>query len=179
MRQLFLDMDGVLADFDEGYERAFGVRSDKEADNVDWDLVRHRENFYRDLPPMEDMLRLWDFAKAFNPIVLTGVPWSIPEAADNKRAWVIKNLVPTPDVRCVASRDKAKSCNPGDVLVDDWEKYRHVWLEAGGVWITHTSAASSIAQLLPLFPKPRSQMTWGPDADPHRDVAPTSVPGAK
>ncbi|MCP4899884.1 MAG: hypothetical protein GY906_23195 [bacterium] len=169
-RQLFLDMDGVLADFDEGYEQAFGVRPDKGIDNVDWELVRRTENFYRDLPAMPDMQRLWDFCRAYDPIVLTGVPWGVPEAADNKRAWVAKNLGENVEIRCVASREKVKHCKPGDVLVDDWEKYKHLWVDAGGVWITHTSAAGSIAELLPLFPKVRTAVSWGPDADPHRLV---------
>jgi hypothetical protein len=35
--QLFVDMDGVLADFDAHYEAVFGVRASKELDNIDWD----------------------------------------------------------------------------------------------------------------------------------------------
>ena len=38
--QIFVDMDGVLADFDTGHEIVFGIRSDKLADNVDWPAVQ-------------------------------------------------------------------------------------------------------------------------------------------
>ena len=34
---------------------------------------------------------------------------------------------------------------PGDILIDDWPKYKHLWEEAGGIFILHTSAAQSIA----------------------------------
>ena len=34
--QLFVDMDGVLADFDAHYHARFGVRCSTAADNVDW-----------------------------------------------------------------------------------------------------------------------------------------------
>lgn len=44
--QLYVDLDGVLADFDTGYERAFGVRPDKAANNVDWTMVRRTPDFY-------------------------------------------------------------------------------------------------------------------------------------
>jgi hypothetical protein len=31
----------------------------------------------------------------------------------------------------------------GDVLIDDWEKFRQLWLEAGGHCTTHVSAAET------------------------------------
>ena len=44
----------------------------------------------------------------------------------------------------------AKYVGAGDILIDDWTKYRHLWLAAGGIWITHTSAQGSIAELRKL-----------------------------
>jgi hypothetical protein len=37
--------------------------------------------------------------------------------------------------------------HPGDVLVDDRDKHRRLWEEAGGVFIHHKDARSSIAAL--------------------------------
>lgn len=152
MTQVFVDMDGVLADFDAHHETVFGVRSDKKLDNVDWLKVRDCPGFYADIPPMADMRELWDFVSRLrpHPIVLTGVPKSVEEAPKNKRAWVRKNLGPAVQVICTRSADKALYCRPGDILIDDWEKYRHVWEAAGGRWITHTSASASIDQLLEM-----------------------------
>ncbi|MCL2453242.1 MAG: hypothetical protein FWD08_06305 [Alphaproteobacteria bacterium] len=48
MIQVFVDMDGVLADFDAHYEAVFGVRPDKRKDDVDWGLVRAMTGFYAD-----------------------------------------------------------------------------------------------------------------------------------
>jgi uncharacterized protein YfaT (DUF1175 family) len=39
---------------------------------------------------------------------------------------------------------------PGDILIDDFDKYRHLWIEAGGIFIHHTSAAASIRALREL-----------------------------
>lgn len=75
--QIFVDLDGVLADFDTGYEREFGIHPSIDSDNVDWRLVRGRKDFYRDLPPMPDMRELWDFIEPFKPVILTGIPSSV------------------------------------------------------------------------------------------------------
>lgn len=147
--QIFVDMDGVLADFDYGYEIAFGIRADKLADNVDWNAVRDRPGFYANLPPMPDMQVLWAHVERHSPIILTGVPWSVKEAPDNKRAWVRKHLGEVPVV-CCSSKDKSLHGVPGDILIDDWEKHRSLWVDMGGRWITHTSARNSIRQLLSM-----------------------------
>lgn len=149
--KIFCDMDGVLADFDEGYFQAFGVRADKAADNVDWEKVRRRKNFYRDLPPMVDAFELWDYIERFKPPIITGVPHSVPEAPDNKRAWVAANLGEHVKVICCKSKDKALHARPGDVLIDDWTKYQHVWEAMGGIFVHHTSARETIRHLEIIF----------------------------
>jgi len=148
--QLFLDMDGVLADFDTGHEIVFGVRPDKKADNVDWKAVRAIAGFYENLPPMPDLQELWTHCERYRPIVLTGVPWSVEEAPENKRAWVRKHLGSHVEVRCCKSKEKCLHAASGDVLVDDWDKYRHLWIAKGGRWVRHRSAAESIRELVAL-----------------------------
>lgn len=145
--RLFVDMDGVLADFDSGYESAFGVRPSIAADNVDWTLVRARKNFYLDLPPMPDFPELWAFIQPLNPIIITGIPHSVEEASFNKIQWVEKNLGrDIPVVTCL-SRYKSLHCQTGDILIDDWDKYKQLWINAGGIWITHVSASKTIGIL--------------------------------
>jgi len=36
---------------------------------------------------------------------------------------------------------------PGDIIIDDYLKYRHLWVEAGGIFIHHISAVESLAAL--------------------------------
>jgi hypothetical protein len=145
--QIYVDLDGVLADFDKHHETVFGVRADKQADNVDWRAVRAVPDFYLNLPPMSDMRELWDYVKPYKPIVLTGVPASVKEAPMNKIAWVEKHLGAGVPVICCRSKDKFRQALPGDILIDDWEKHRHLWEGAGGVWITHRSASETITAL--------------------------------
>lgn len=150
--QLFVDMDGVLADFDKGYEIAFGRRPSKTDDNVDWDMVREHKGFYRHLPPMPDFQELWSFISQFSPIVLTGVPSSVPEAAVDKRGWLTHyTSISQPMIACKSAEKSLFMRNSGDVIIDDWEKYKHVWLRRGGRWITHVSAKQSIEELRELL----------------------------
>jgi len=150
MAQLFVDLDGVLADFDAHYEAVTGVRASVIADNVDWELVRSCPDYYLNIPPMADAHILWARVAPHNPTILTGIPWGVPDAEANKRAWVAKHLGEHVPVICCKSADKCLNAQPGDILVDDWTKYQHKWLEVGGIWITHTSAASTLEQLEPL-----------------------------
>lgn len=151
--QLYVDMDGVLADFDTGHEAAFGWRPDKTADNVDWEAIANKPGFYLNLPPMPDLPQLWERIAPYRPIILTGIPSSVPQARNNKMAWALKNL-PGTEVRCCLSKEKYQHAKPGDILIDDWEKYRHLWVGAGGIWITHTCAAETIRALNNLMVKP-------------------------
>ena len=144
--RLFVDLDGVLADFDSHHEVMFGVRSSLTLGNIDWDAVHACGDFYQDMPPMVDFSRLWAFIEQFEPVVLTGI--STP--AENKRAWVRRNVGTDVEVRCAQASEKYKQARPGDVLIDDWEKYRDLWLATGGRWITHRTAGKTIDELLKL-----------------------------
>ena len=145
MARVFIDMDGVLADFAAGYEASFGARPCVLNDCVDWSLVASAPGWYASLPPMEGMRELWSGLAEFSPIILSGCPPKVPESAADKRKWVRKHLGEGIEVRCVLSKEKALHCRPGDVLVDDWPKYRTLWLAAGGHWVDHKSAAESVS----------------------------------
>src|SRR3984893_8427586 len=67
--QLFVDMDGVLADFDRHHETGFGVRSDKLTDNVDWAAVGAVKDYYLSIPPMADLALLWGRIERYRPII--------------------------------------------------------------------------------------------------------------
>ncbi len=156
-RQLYIDLDGVLADMDTYYEQQFGEKIGRAANIKDpdgmWDKIRQHGHFYADLPLMSDALELWEGAKRFhpNPIILTGIPHSIPECEKQKRGWVSRHLGKFIPVICCRSADKWKYCVPGDILIDDWVKYRELWEERGGIFIVHRSAEESLKELEKYF----------------------------
>lgn len=124
MTQVFVDMDGVLADFDSHHHRVFGRLPDRVADNVDWSHVNNHDGFFLGIDPMPDMLELWSFVERLTPKpkILTGVPSSVAIAPENKRAWVRKHIGDDVEVICCRSKDKSLHAAPGDILIDDWEK---------------------------------------------------------
>jgi hypothetical protein len=143
-------MDGVLADFNTGYENVFGRRP-HEFEDIDWLKVREAEDFFLRLPPMADFAILWDYVAPLKPVVLTGVPPSIQAKAEqNKRAWAKQWLGASVEVVCCRSRDKHLYCAPGDILVDDWERYMDLWVRKGGTWVTHRDAKTTIRELKKL-----------------------------
>jgi len=151
---IFVDLDGVLADFDRGYREEFGTDASKATDNVDWKKVRARQGFYERLHPMPDALEMFgiigDICDEYglgDPTILTGVPASVPEAPENKIRWVHRHISRFVPVITCPSKNKSHFCERGDVLIDDWEKYRDLWIAKGGVFITHTDPASTISVL--------------------------------
>lgn len=145
---VFCDLDGVAVDLEAGYKRAFGIETNKTLDNIDWDLVRTVPGFFADLAPMPDFYELWGYIAAHDPVILTGVPKVMfEEASANKRTWVSRKIGEHVEVRCCPSSAKWAHCRRGDVLIDDWDKYKDRWVKAGGVFITHTSARDTIAKL--------------------------------
>ncbi|MBS1813962.1 MAG: hypothetical protein JSS87_03705 [Acidobacteria bacterium] len=148
--QVFLDCDGVLADFDAAAIELFGLPP-REAEAklgrpAFWNrLRRHKPGFYEHLPLMRDAEALFRAVEHLKPIILTGCPignWAQPQ----KQAWAAKHFPGTQMITCMA-RDKRKHMQPGDILIDDNDKYRALWEEAGGHFIHHTSTEKTLNEL--------------------------------
>jgi len=153
--RLFLDLDGVLVDFDAGVLGATGKTPAELGDRGMWPVLARTPGFYEHLPWMADGRDLWDFAKAHRPVIVTGLPlgkWAEPQ----KRAWCHRELGSEVPVICCLSREKGKHAaallGPDEVmvLVDDRLKVQAGWEDAGGKFVLHTSAADSIAALKDL-----------------------------
>jgi hypothetical protein len=148
-RQIYLDCDGVLADFDKSAEAILGapaaIFEKRHGAGEFWRRLARADRFFERLDPMPDARELYDAVKAKGPIILTGMPhgkWAEPQ----KRAWAARHFPGVPVITTTAAL-KREHCHPGDVLVDDRVQHRHLWLEAGGVFIHHTSAKASIEAL--------------------------------
>jgi len=155
MADLFLDCDGVLADFDSGAKKVLGGLSPREFEarhskREFWRRLAKTPGFYATLPLMPDGQMLYDAVKHLRPTILTGLPlgtWAAPQ----KLAWAEEHFPRTPVITCMA-RDKYRYMQPGDVLVDDRADHRAKWEEAGGIFIHHKNARASLNELTRIFP---------------------------
>ena len=147
--QLFLDCDGVLADFNGGVHNIFGMGSRETRETfgntVFWRTLRAQPDFYGNLALLPDAMDLFRAVEHLHPIILTGCPvggWAEPQ----KQAWAARYF---PETRMITdlAREKSAYAKPGDILVDDYQKYRDLWEKAGGVFIHHTSVPETLASL--------------------------------
>ena len=149
MTRIYLDCDGVLADFDAGFQHRFGeeprLYEELHGTKQFWHVIRTSGDFYQSLPLMHDAMELFSAVEHLRPIILTGCPFG-GWAELQKMRWRDKYFPGIPMVTCM-SKNKRDYCKPGDFLVDDYLKYRDLWIEAKGTFIHHTSAADSIRQL--------------------------------
>jgi 5'(3')-deoxyribonucleotidase len=152
--RLFLDADGVLADFDLGARRLLGASPKqfiaRHGRGAFWKRLAKAPDFYARLPEMPDARQLFDAVKHLEPPILTGLPlgsWAAPQKVE----WAAEHFPGVPIITCMA-RDKHKHMHPGDVLVDDREKHRAEYEAAGIVFVHHKNAEDSLRQLARLFP---------------------------
>ena len=154
MPKLFLDADGVLADFDEGVQRLLGMEAKqfetRRGRGAFWRDLAKSPDFYARLPEMPDARELFDAVAHLKPAILTGLPlgkWAAPQ----KVKWAADHFPGVPIITCMA-RDKHLHMQSGDVLVDDRENHRADYEAHGVIFIHHKNAADSIRQLATIFP---------------------------
>ncbi len=156
--RLFVDLDGVLADFDSGVLRVTGRQPHRQSPGDMWrKLQAARPPFFEGLGWTKDCgQKLWDSIAPFSPAVLTGLPrgtWAEPQ----KRKWCARFLGASVKVHCCASKDKknyATSClrfeKRQPVLIDDRLSNCEEWKKAGGAAIHHRCLAETLRQLRDL-----------------------------
>ena len=158
IKYIFVDMDGVLADFLKGCEAMIGhPMTNDDKGHSDYDARKEEltnKRLFANLPPMVDMYDLIAYIKH------TGLKWEILTAAGvinrelvvyDKVEWIKKYVDPSVVVNCTfTGSQKAAYAMKKNVLIDDRKKNIEAWEAAGGIGIIHTSAKNTIEQLKKL-----------------------------
>lgn len=146
--QIFCDLDGVLVNFDKGIYNILGKYPKDISDAFLWKTVYSTPNFFYNLDWMPDGKELWDYIELYDPPILTGLPGK--DGKQQKIAWVDDQIGSHVNVIVCKSREKCLYAQPGDILIDDRTKYRHLWEEKGGIFIHHLNTRDTIKQLKKL-----------------------------
>jgi predicted kinase len=148
--KVYCDMDGVLVDFERGYNDLTGKQTpgvNSTYDKTDfWSAItKAGAKFWADLNWMPDGQQLWDYIKQYNPTLLTA-PSREESSEIGKQEWINKNIPGTP-VEFRQAHKKQELATPNAILIDDRKDNIERWIEAGGIGIRHTSAQSTIKKL--------------------------------
>lgn len=144
--KIFLDLDGVMADFDKGICDITGKRCHQLSDKAIWKAVDEAGDFFANLPMMKDAKELWNVVRKHDVEVLTGLPDTY-DAESHKEEWVQNNLSKDIKVNVVKSKNKHKFAKENHILIDDRKDLIKQWEEKGGIGILHKNAKQTIEQL--------------------------------
>jgi len=160
MTTVFIDMDGVVADFDGYAHRTLGIESKPgfRFDQNDWYRLReHSERIYSIIPVLpnahELIGRLKDLRDqfGFDMRFLTAVPKEndLGWAFWDKMEWACKHFPGIPVWFGPYSVDKQNHCKPGDILIDDRVNNIEQWPEHGILYQgDHEITLNTVEQIL-------------------------------
>jgi cytidyltransferase-like protein len=150
--KIYCDMDGVLVDFEKGYEELTGknIRGNHvKGDSSFWQPIADAgEAFWTGLTWMKDGMQLWEYIKQYSPKLLSA-PSRDQSSRTGKQKWVDENIPGTP-LLLKSAELKQLYASPKSILIDDRADNIKRWKEAGGIGILHTSTIDTINQLKEL-----------------------------
>lgn len=151
---IYVDMDGVIANFTKRYMEKFGVHPDIPRKNKDFgpNFVKViNDGDFGTLEPMPDMHVLLGFLNSLSIpkeiLSSTARPENHGMIAPQKQMWLNKHNIAYPANFVPGKQHKAKYATPNSVLIDDTPSVIDAWNQAGGIGILHTDAVSTIAML--------------------------------
>jgi len=136
--RIFLDLDGVIADFETHITTQNKLKPDGK---IDWVALDHQ--WWATMPAFEGARAFYDRLRTLAPVKFLTKPVLNEGSYSGKAAWV-KSFVPERgrwilrDLIVFPGDDKHLLARPNRILIDDRENNIKAWREAGGVGILHT-----------------------------------------
>ena len=143
IEKIYLDMDGVIADFDKTFEDLYKMQPGKfEAEfgqTAFWEKVYETPTFFKYMLPTPRKNDIWDLCKTRcqNVIILSSPSrTNQPICMLHKRDW-LDRLVGK-HVPAIFEAHKHKYAGPNRLLIDDTKKKIDKWVEHGGIGHLYT-----------------------------------------
>ena len=142
--EVFVDMDGVLADFFGAWKKLIG-KDWRNIDDIDDALqrIRDKDDFWLKIPKTANAMNLLGLIKQLKGKynILSAPLANDPNSEPHKREWIAKNLKAFPPNKVYITADKAKFATQPDgtpnILIDDFGQNINKWTAAGGVGFKH------------------------------------------
>ena len=149
--KIYLDMDGVIADFDKRYKARYKMEpreaeEHKEFDKFFTQFINDGEFATLDLMP--DAMELINYLRSVK------VPTEIlsssasekrdPDIRPQKLEWLKKHNIEFPAIIVPGKRHKKDYSNKNTLLIDDTPVNIDQWRREGGIGILHTDALTTI-----------------------------------
>ena len=156
--KIFVDMDGVLCDFEKRYRERYGDVKDRDRKkdfrpNFD-DFIKTKQ--FATLEPMPDFKHLVAYLAA-----LRGIPKEILSSTAyeethedifrQKEKWLREHHITWPANFVPGKRHKYKFATPDSLIIDDTYSVIEDWNKAGGISIWHKDASSTVLQLATIL----------------------------
>jgi len=129
-KRIYVDMDGVLVDFDSGVNR---LNTKTLAQYVG--KYKNAPGVFALMDPMPGAIDAINrLAYIFDVYILSTAPWDNPSAWSDKLNWVKQHLGKPFEKKLILSHHKELLC--GDFLIDDWDKhgtsgFQGEWIQFG------------------------------------------------
>ena len=139
--EIFVDMDGVLADFFGEWTKSQGVDDWKEIKNPEQAIgdIKNIDDFWLNLPVLPKARNLLELIKQVKGKykICTSPLADDPRSEPHKREWVKKNLAFFPPEEVIVTHNKPQFAKQKDgtsnILIDDFGKNIDAWEAAGGI----------------------------------------------
>lgn len=149
--KIYLDMDGVIADFDKRYKARYKMEPKEAEEHKEFDKFFTQfinDGEFATLDLMPDAMELINYLRSLK------VPTEIlsssasekrdPQIRPQKMEWLKKNNIEFPAIIVPGKRHKKDYSNKNTLLIDDTPVNIDQWRREGGVGILHTDAQTTI-----------------------------------
>ena len=134
--EVYLDLDGVFADFEGRVKLITGKHPHEMSSNSLWKAIHRDTEFFYNLEFMENAHILWEYTKQYSPKFLTGLP-SGRGSKEQKIRWVAEKFGTEHETIVLPKREKQLHSGPNKVLIDDTRTNINEWVLKGGHGIFH------------------------------------------